>query len=268
MRPTTRRAAKRKLRRVSRRLFRSVLAAATLMLPASSVPTAHATDPPELRLDAPPTVAPGDTFVATVSLAGAAHTSGVQAAVRFEPQRLELLEVVPGEFLGDPQDDHATLWSLPEVAAANTTGLLRPLLGVRLGPEGVSGTGIICTLRFRERGGGASYATWLRLVPAATRVADGTASLLPLALRPALIRVTGDTDQDGLPDPWELRHLGTLGFSGASDPDGDGESNAAESANDTDPMNALSVNDPAHAYDRYRFRLFRNALDTPDGALA
>lgn len=45
-----------------------------------------------------------------------------------------------------------------------------------------------------------------------------------------------DTDSDGLPDTWEFEYfLGTL-FDGSDDPDGDGNSNSQEYANDTDPL--------------------------------
>ena len=45
-----------------------------------------------------------------------------------------------------------------------------------------------------------------------------------------------DVDQDGLDDDWEFRELLTTAHSGASDPDGDGEDNAAEFAAQTDPL--------------------------------
>ncbi|MEY4489997.1 MAG: hypothetical protein RIQ79_2505 [Verrucomicrobiota bacterium] len=39
---------------------------------------------------------------------------------------------------------------------------------------------------------------------------------------------TGDTDGDGLPDAWEYRHLGTLGYTAASDPDNNGSTLLAD----------------------------------------
>ncbi|PID43057.1 MAG: hypothetical protein CSB48_07090 [Proteobacteria bacterium] len=45
-----------------------------------------------------------------------------------------------------------------------------------------------------------------------------------------------DQDWDGLPDAWEIAHLGGTGFSANDDPDADGFSNAREFANGTDPL--------------------------------
>ena len=45
----------------------------------------------------------------------------------------------------------------------------------------------------------------------------------------------GDADGDGLPDLWELRHLGGLGQGPGDDPDGDGLSNLEEFRRGTDP---------------------------------
>ncbi|MCX6879064.1 MAG: putative Ig domain-containing protein [Verrucomicrobia bacterium] len=53
---------------------------------------------------------------------------------------------------------------------------------------------------------------------------------------------TDDSDNDGLPDAWErLYFANSLGYTGASDPDGDGSDNAAEWADGTNP------NDPNSA---------------------
>lgn len=45
-----------------------------------------------------------------------------------------------------------------------------------------------------------------------------------------------DVDQDGLNDDWEFRWLLTTKYNGNDDPDGDGQSNAVEFANKTDPL--------------------------------
>lgn len=50
-----------------------------------------------------------------------------------------------------------------------------------------------------------------------------------------------DEDADGLPDFWELWHVGNLDPLPQDDPDGDGATNAAEFAANTDPTNADSV---------------------------
>jgi hypothetical protein len=45
-----------------------------------------------------------------------------------------------------------------------------------------------------------------------------------------------DVDQDGLNDDWEFRELLTTKYSASDDPDQDGQSNATEFANHTDPL--------------------------------
>jgi hypothetical protein len=49
---------------------------------------------------------------------------------------------------------------------------------------------------------------------------------------------SGDSDNDGLPDAWELSHFGTLARDGSGDFDGDGLSDLAEYLAGTDPTNA------------------------------
>ncbi len=44
-----------------------------------------------------------------------------------------------------------------------------------------------------------------------------------------------DTDSDGLSDAWEIDNFGNLDQTAAGDPDGDGDGNATEEANGTDP---------------------------------
>ncbi|HUF60822.1 MAG TPA: LamG-like jellyroll fold domain-containing protein, partial [Verrucomicrobiales bacterium] len=55
----------------------------------------------------------------------------------------------------------------------------------------------------------------------------------------------GDTDEDGLPDLWELMHFGNLDQIGTGDPDGDGLTNAAELAAGTNPNDFDTDNDGA-----------------------
>lgn len=50
-----------------------------------------------------------------------------------------------------------------------------------------------------------------------------------------------DQDADGLPDYWEHWHFGSLDARPEDDPDGDGATNAAEFAANTDPTDAASV---------------------------
>ena len=50
-----------------------------------------------------------------------------------------------------------------------------------------------------------------------------------------------DSDQDGLPDEWELLRFGKLDYSGTDDPDGDGVDNLSEFTFASDPNLATSV---------------------------
>jgi hypothetical protein len=47
---------------------------------------------------------------------------------------------------------------------------------------------------------------------------------------------TGDSDNDGLPDSWEMQHFGTLAYNGNDDPDEDGLDNSGEYAARTNPL--------------------------------
>lgn len=50
-----------------------------------------------------------------------------------------------------------------------------------------------------------------------------------------------DTDEDGLPDAWEISRFGDLSQTSAGDPDADGQDNAAEYAAGSDPGDPASV---------------------------
>src|SRR6185436_12568825 len=54
----------------------------------------------------------------------------------------------------------------------------------------------------------------------------------PYTIKPLF---TLDSDGDGLPDEWELAWFGDLNATPDGDPDGDGQSNAQELANGTNP---------------------------------
>ena len=49
-----------------------------------------------------------------------------------------------------------------------------------------------------------------------------------------------DTDNDGLPDPWEMAHFGNLNQNGSGDFDGDGLTNLQEYQMGTNPRNPFS----------------------------
>jgi len=50
-----------------------------------------------------------------------------------------------------------------------------------------------------------------------------------------------DTDHDGLPDAWEMEHLGSISALPGADADGDGTTNMMEYLAGTDPADAASV---------------------------
>lgn len=55
------------------------------------------------------------------------------------------------------------------------------------------------------------------------------------------LEITGDIDSDGLPDVWELRHMGSIAFDADDDPDDDGLTNLDELIAGTLPQDAASV---------------------------
>lgn len=57
---------------------------------------------------------------------------------------------------------------------------------------------------------------------------------------PAVLTVTDDSDNDGLPDSWEREHFGDLAEDGDSDFDEDGQSNLGEYLSGTDPTDPAS----------------------------
>jgi hypothetical protein len=58
---------------------------------------------------------------------------------------------------------------------------------------------------------------------------------------PTVFSASGDTDNDGLPDAWELAKFGNLNQTAAGDPDRDGVNNLAEYLAGSDPNNPNSV---------------------------
>jgi hypothetical protein len=55
------------------------------------------------------------------------------------------------------------------------------------------------------------------------------------------VETSSDTDQDGMPDAWELRYFGSTNAAPHEDADGDGLDNLEEFRAGTDPTNAASV---------------------------
>ena len=68
----------------------------------------------------------------------------------------------------------------------------------------------------------------------------GLALFLVLDLASRNIVADEDTDQDGLPDSWEIHYFGDLSFDADDDPDLDDFTNLEEYAGGSDPTNATS----------------------------
>ncbi|NIA14185.1 MAG: DUF5011 domain-containing protein [Nitrospiraceae bacterium] len=69
-------------------------------------------------------------------------------------------------------------------------------------------------------------------------VSDAAGNPAPEVTR--TVNVSEDSDEDGLSDPWELLYFGNLDQGPDDDPDNDGQTNAAEAANGTDPTDPES----------------------------
>lgn len=220
---------------------------------------------PLVKLVAPSGVATNAEFLAAVTLSNGVDVAGFEADVGFDCGRFELLSVTPGGYLGAAADPSATRWILPEPASANSNGWLRNVACARVGTNTVSGDGVLFSLRFRERGGGASASTALRLDPEQTHIVNSAGAFVPAELRGFPVTVLGDSDRDGLPDAWELGAFGTTDYGGEADPDGDGESNADELAAGTEGNNAASAAASTNRYDNFRFEIIRNAIQVATG---
>jgi BNR repeat-containing family member/F5/8 type C domain/Concanavalin A-like lectin/glucanases superfamily/Bacterial TSP3 repeat len=93
-----------------------------------------------------------------------------------------------------------------------------------------------------------------------------------LGTHPLQANNPADLDGDGLPDVWEQQYFGGLSQTAAGDPDGDGQTNAAELAAGSSPVNRASTAADTDAdglpdawEQQYFSTLAYNAGDDPDG---
>jgi len=76
------------------------------------------------------------------------------------------------------------------------------------------------------------------------RAFDFAGNLSPMGGEIFVTTVAADTDQDGLPDEWELKYFGEDPSAPADDADGDGQTNLQEFQAGTDPTNFYNGIDP------------------------
>ncbi|HYE99836.1 MAG TPA: galactose oxidase-like domain-containing protein, partial [Planctomycetota bacterium] len=142
---------------------------------------------------------------------------------------------------------------------SRTGGTSTPLtVQYALGGSSTTGTDFASPPGFVVIPGGSASAT-VTITPTDDALVEGSESvtftLTPLAHyavgSPASASATiddndaapGDTDADGLPDPWEQAYFGNLLQTGSGDPDGDGLSNAGEASAGSNPVQPDSDGD-------------------------
>lgn len=146
----------------------------------------------------------------------------------------------PGQFLLEPL----------VVAVTNAAGALTnaPLAIESVSGGGLlsltnDGTGLAESLSLRT-GGDGQVSFYLRYAAGPSNAVLVSARSANRAATATFVARDDDTDDDGLPDPWEIEHFGDLGQGPTGDPDGDGRDNATELAESTGPMDFFDGNLP------------------------
>jgi general secretion pathway protein D len=132
--------------------------------PVSSAGAAFALNPPT----APP--ASGATFQVPVLLNGAADVASVALQFHYDPARLQLVNVSPGDFLS--RDGQAA----PPIHADEPAGNLVVGISRPPGTHGISGTGVVCVVTFQAKASGPSDLAITR-----ASVVNGAQQQLPVA---------------------------------------------------------------------------------------
>jgi general secretion pathway protein D len=118
--------------------------------PAAATPPANSSSPGfALNVPAAP-LASGTSFQVPVVLNGAADVSGVALQLHYDPTKLMLVNVSPGDFL--TRDGQ----SAPPIHTDQPVGNLTVGLSRPPGTHGVSGTGVVCVLTFQAKTPGPS----------------------------------------------------------------------------------------------------------------
>lgn len=179
----------------------------------------------------------GDTVVVAMRVANTPACATWSMFLRFDPAKLQFT----GQWQGAEQ---------VFVADSRTTTNINASGQVRIGGYGLSDVvrnGELVRLWFR------AVATGVTEVATADRVemsdfGNSMYTLAGVATRPATpspvaisIGSNADNDHDGMPDAWEILHLGGTNAQAGADADGDGMSNLAEYRAGTNPQDTGSA---------------------------
>ncbi len=147
--------------------------------PASAAPAAAAPAPAPVPSSAgaafalnPPTAPPasGGTFQVPVVLNGAADVASVALQFHYDPAKLQLVNVSPGDFLS--RDGQAA----PPIHADQPAGNLVVGISRPPGTHGISGAGVVCVLTFQAKASGPSDLAITR-----ASIVNGAQQQLPVA---------------------------------------------------------------------------------------
>ncbi len=128
------------------------------------------------------------------------------------------LSVDGDAFFGDASELYIHAGPEPDTLAIVNDLNLAGTIHIRLAPGVVFGRFPIFTY-----GGSLNPGT-----VALNGIPDGLPAHLSTSVPGEIALVIDDSDEDGLPDSWEMAHFGNLAQSAGDDPDGDGTSNIAE----------------------------------------
>ena len=148
---------------------------------ATTSPGAVPGSPPgaSFTLNVPPQpLAAGASFQVPVVLSGASDVSSIALKLRYDPTKLMLVNLSPGDFLtrdGQPA---------PPIHADQPVGSLTVVASRPPGTHGVSGTGVVCVLTFQAKSAGPSD-----LSIAQATVANSAQQQVQVASAPASVMV-------------------------------------------------------------------------------
>ena len=170
--------------------------------------------------------------VIPVNLAVDSDISLLSLTINFDAELLttseEKIIPVPERFPGENIDDITT-------SVDSDNGVISWTVSDFLGGAVIeSGTGTLFTIEFALKQMVDEQGTALDL--AAVQATDTSLNTLSLTSENGTIAASQDSDQDNLPDDWEVEHFGDLRFSGDDDADRDGRTNLEEFSDSSDPF--------------------------------